>query len=275
MPFPVPETFEISTKTQRRDDEKRELSPPSFLLVNLRSINVTARYLDDKIQDGYAGTKKNHVRTINAALLAQMLAAFEWCIKDYVAKIVTTTDAFDGDLIKQAWIKPRTESVLAARSEGGTIGAGLIHPIVGWHNIKKTNEFFRVLFGDKLVSDPQDEEKLSTLWMIRHSLAHNAGIVTHPDAYRMKEPSLSGRLVDIDRDFLEQTREFLVSIAVRLESPIGDSMLSRWYTESATQVYSDDKETFRRLKLIATAVTKRSEALPRILKGRYTKQFSP
>ena len=232
---------------------------------------VAARYFEDRSSAGYAGVSKKHLQRLNSAFLGQLLASFEWCLKDYIAGTLDATDAFDGLLSNQDWLRPRVETIFAQRSEGGSIGALLIHPSQGWHDVDTANRRFKRLFNHELVVSSSDAESLRSLWLLRHSLAHNAGIVTHPDAYRMNAPALAGQTAAIDRDFLADAADVLRRTVRRLEDPIGGAMVKHWFVNRATGTYTEDRDTYRTLRLIGTAVRRSSEGLPSVTKSRYTK----
>lgn len=270
MTFPIPNVYATDAKDIARDERKRLASPPSFFISRAQGLLVAARYFEGRTATGYSGTAKKHLQRLNSAFLAQMLAGFEWCLKDYVAMVLTATDVFDERLGNQDWVRPSVHTVLSQRSEGGTLGATLIHPTLGWHDVNQANLRFKRLFGQDLVKSTQDQESLAALWLLRHSLAHNAGIVTFVDAHRMRAPVLANKVGEIDLEFLKDAKDLLVRVASRLESPVGGAMLKAWFVERATGNYVEDKPDFVRLKQIATAVKKPSDDLPRVTKSSYT-----
>jgi hypothetical protein len=108
---------------------------------------------------------------------------------------------------------------------------------------------------------------LERLWILRHSVAHNAGFVTNHDAYRMRTPALSERSVRLDETFLNDAFGFLTGIVRRLGDPVGKAIVDSWLKEKSTGNFADDVLTYTALKHITTVVESRNQNLPDILEA--------
>lgn len=191
------------------------------------------------------------------------MASFEWCLKDFVAQLVDATDLFDDKVDEAKWIQVEKSGVLASREVSTSAGAVLIHPTQGWHDPSNVNNRYTHFFGRALL-DKKQSAALERLWLLRHSVAHNAGYVTSHDAYRMQAPSLSDKAVRIDGEFLRQTWEFLGTVVRRLQNPIGEHIVFEWCSRKAAGDFDSDQAVYRRLKHVTFAVESRSKSLPHI-----------
>jgi hypothetical protein len=196
MPFPIPEKYSSEAADVARDEAKRRVSPPSFFFAQTQALFLSAEYFkNDRLQPSARGGVANkHRNRIRSALFGQVMASFEFCIKDFIAQVIDSSDVFDEAIHRCKWIDVDKSRVLAQRDVAGSVGALLIHPLLGWHDTDELNKRFEELFKYQLL-DRDEAQKLRRLWIIRHSVAHNGGFVTHHDAYRLQAPtSEKGRL---------------------------------------------------------------------------------
>lgn len=266
--FPVPDVYVSEADDMERDETKRRQSPPSFFFARSWGIVLAANYFNDGRLRGSSAVAAKHRHRIQYAAFGQLMASFEWCLKDFVAQLVDATDLFDEPVEEAKWIQVEKSGVLASREVSASAGAVLIHPTQGWHDPSSVNGRYSRFFGRALL-DKQQSDTLERLWLLRHSVAHNAGYVTGRDAYRMRAPGLSGKAVRVDDEFLEQTWHFLGALAKNLHDPIGDAIVADWCRRKATGNYGDDAAVYTRLKHITCAVESRSKALPDINEGMY------
>ncbi len=98
------------------------------------------------------------------------MAAFEWCVKDFIAQVIDATDTFDNLVIDSKWIEVEKSRLLVQREVTASIGALLVHPTLGWHDPRIVNERYSVLFQAQPIA--KDEVlTLERLWLLRHSVA--------------------------------------------------------------------------------------------------------
>ncbi len=269
MPFPIPASYSSDAADIAREESKRTASPPSFFFSRSWSQVLAATYFtDDRLAGGYSAVAAKHRHRIQSATLGQMMAAFEWCIKDFFAQVIDATDLFDDKVEDAKWIVVEKSRLLAQREATASIGAILIHPTQGWHDTANLQGRYSDFFAASPLSNAE-ADTLERLWILRHSVAHNAGFVTNHDAYRMRAPALSERSVRIDEPFLNEAYGFLTGIVRRLGDPVGSAIMKRWLTEKSIGLFSDDVLTYRALKHITAVVEGRNTDLPEIDEAMY------
>lgn len=200
-----------------------------------------------------------------------MMAAHEFLMKDFVASVVDLIPTFDDAILGEKWIDVDAKRVLSLRSTSSTPGSVLLHGTMGWHDPKTVNHRYSAIFGRAPISN-SDVPTLERLWILRHSVAHNAGYVTAYDAVRGNMPSLANAVAAIDDSYITETFDFLRNIARRVANDVGDAVVQAWLRTrmEAGKNYQRDKATYTRLKLLASFVESRSKELPKIGKGAYT-----
>jgi hypothetical protein len=272
--FPIPGVYTSESADIRRDEEKRRASPPSFFFAQTRALSLAAGYFRSNrlVSTAHRAVAAKHRHRIHGALLGQVMAAFEFCLKDFIAQIIDRTDMYDDAVQGCTWIDVDKSRVLARRDSTAGIGGVLIHPLLGWHDAEKVNERYAQLFGHRLLANTDDIRTLDRLWILRHSVVHNGGFVTGHDAYRLRAPSLSERAVRIDGDFIGETVDFLRAVVLRLDDPIGTGILRRWFETRAVGVWEEDRAVYEALKLVARAVRSRTEPLPQITETMYERE---
>lgn len=265
MRFPVPGEWRLDTKQADRDEKKRRSSPCSFFYGQGRALVNTASYFSDDrlLQKCRGGVARKHRHRIHLALFGQLMASFEYMLKDFLAQVVDATDIFDSRLRSQKWIHVDVERVLSQRVAQTTAGALLVHPTLGWHDAEQVNSRFNDILGNEVI-DHAEIPTLSRLWIVRHSVAHNAGFVTGPDAGRLGSGKIGEKVVAVDEDYVLDAFQFLSTIARRVAKVCGRGVLKRWLhsLHDLPPDYSRDRDTYDPLKLLATFVSSRPRDLP-------------
>lgn len=258
-----------------RDNRKRNLSPASYFLSQGRALVLAADYFQDirLANKARGGVASKHRHRIHLALYGQLMAAFEFLLKDFVASAINAVTLFDEPLHKAKWLTIDVERVLVFRSAIPSPGALLVHPTQGWHDSSTVNDRYKSLFQYEPILK-EEIQTLDQLWILRHSVAHNAGYVTAYDARRAGLPELSEHVAAISSTTIHECFDFLALIAGRLASDVGGRILRNWLmNQGPGKSYLRDKEIYSTLKLLATCVTSRSKDLPTIRKGMYSKDF--
>lgn len=272
MPFPQPAAWNRDSADIARENTKREKSPCSFFCSQGRSLCLAAEYFsDDRLsEEARGGVANKHRHKNQLAIFGQLMAAFEYMLKDYVAKAIDATSVFDDKIKTQTWLEVSTDRVLSQRIAQSSIGSMLVHPTLGWHSPETVNERFKNLFNVSPISGAE-LGTLSTLWILRHSVAHNAGFVTAHDAARIKQPALAEKVVSIDGQFIADAFAFLKVIAERTASDCGKSILKRWFctVKEYGQNFQRDEIAYGRVKHLATCVVSRTQSLPAIAEATY------
>lgn len=272
MAFPAASVWNRESADVARENLKRQSSPCSFFCSHGRSLCLAAEYFDDDrlapaARGGVAG-KHRHKNQL--AIFGQLMAAFEYLLKDFVAKAIDATNAFDEKIKRQDWLEVTTDRVLAQRVVQASIGSMLVHPTLGWHTPETVNERFKAIFNVAPI-DGAEIKTLSTLWVLRHSVAHNAGFVTAHDAARINQPALGEKVAHIDDQFITETFDFLKIIAQRLASNCGKSILKQWFgsVRDYGNNFARDQVAYGKTKHLATCVVSRTQPLPDITEPMY------
>lgn len=273
MSFPVPSTWSRDTKEFERDEEKRKKSPCSFFYSQGRALFLAARYFNDErlTDSAKKGVSRKHRHRIQLSLFGQLMAAFEYMLKDFVSQVIDTCDVIDDIIADEDWVNIDTKQVLAQKSSESSVGALLIHPTGGWHNPRKVNARYSKLFGGEIIEEPEIPT-LNRMWIIRHTVAHNAGRVTGPDAARFGASDLSEKVVNTDEDFIDQALDFLSPIAERTAESCGKCVLNKWFKSisDADPDFERDKAIYRSLKHLGTYLESRPKNLPDLGKREYS-----
>lgn len=276
MALQDPKTWTHDAKDMKREEAKREQSPASFFFSQGHALVLAGAYFhNERLTVGSrGGVATKHRHRIRLALFGQLMASLEFLLKDFVAKVVDTVPTFDKDLLKAKRLQVDAARILSMKSAATTAGALLLHPTMGWQDPEEVNKRYESLFSAAPIAN-EERPVLEELWILRHSVAHNAGFVTAYDAARAGMPHLAGEVADIDQPFLKDSFQFLCQIARRIAEDVGDKVVCRWLKERqlAGRDYSRDKEVYTRLKLLRTYVPSRARELPKMRKSAYTSDF--
>jgi hypothetical protein len=260
-----------------REERKREQSPASFFFSQGQALVLAAEYFkDDRLnRDARGGVADKHRHRIHLALFGQLMASLEFLFKDFIARVVDLVPTFDDHLLKADWIKVDAARILSMRSAVTTAGSLLLHPTLGWQQPEEVNRRYKALFGVEPIT-AAEVHTLETLWILRHSVAHNAGFVSAYDAARAGVTELADKVADIDQKYVSDSFDFLCKIAQRVADNVGHQVVMRWLAtrKALGPDYIRDKDTYCALKLLATYVASRAKDLPTITKGPYTSDFN-
>ncbi|GAB1377336.1 hypothetical protein MASR1M49_01820 [Pararhodobacter aggregans] len=129
MAFPIPSPRNRDTVDALRDERKRQVSPGSFFYSQgWGQVLAAAYFIDDRLADSArGGVALKHRHRIHLALFGQLMASFEYFLKDFVAKAIDATTRLDERLKKEKWLEIDVDRVLANRSGMATIGSTLGH----------------------------------------------------------------------------------------------------------------------------------------------------
>lgn len=272
----APEKWTSDAADIAREERKREDSPSSFFFSQGQALVLAARYFrDDRLAPGArGGVAKKHRHRIHLALFGQMMAALEFLFKDFVASVVDLVPTFDESLLQSKWAEVDSKRVLSLRSASSTAGSVLLHGTMGWHDSETVNKRYSALF-QRAPIDNSEIPDLDRLWLLRHSVAHNAGFVIAYDAVRGGMPELADSVADIDDEFLSETFDFLATIARRVAESVGDAVVIAWLRSRgpAGKDYGRDKATYKQLKLLASFVDSRTRELPSVGKAEYSNDW--
>lgn len=272
----LPEPWNADTTDTERDEKKRLASPASFFYSQGQAICLSADYFTDDrlVKTARGGVAKKHRLRIHLALFGQLMASFEYMLKDFIARAIDLSDVFDEKVKGASWINVDVERVLAIRTATMSAGAMLVHPTLSWHNTKMVNERYGQLFGASIIKG-HEIEALNQLWILRHSVAHNAGFVSAPDAARLGGASLANKLAKIDADFIKQAFDFLKPIAERLAADLGKRVVVEWMKRRITnRDFARDSGRYEQFFHLASYVGSRTLDLPQPTATQYDADFA-
>lgn len=276
MAFPIPGTWNRDSADAHRDELKRSSSPCSYFFSQAQSLSLAANYfVDERLSnEARGGVAIKHRHRMQLALFGQLMAAFEYMLKDFIAQAVDATTVLDSSIQDAKWIEVSAAKILASRSMATTPGTMLVHSTLGWHTPEKVNERYESLFGQKPI-DAGEIPDLERLWILRHSVAHNAGYITSYDASRLSAANLADSIANIDANFISETKDFLIPISERLATVVGSALLSRWFSSLSEDGpdYTRDQNTYKRLKCLATMIRSRTREVPEPTEQDYLNEF--
>ena len=274
--FPLPSSWNRDTKEVKRDERKRRLSPASFFYSQGKALVLAAGYFHDGRLAPHArgGVATKHRHRIGLALFGQLMAAFEYMLKDFVAQQIDASSHIDAEVNKAEWIDIDSKKLLSLRSAPTTIGAMLVHSTLGWHNPEQVNSRYQALFGRQPIAS-SETDTLERLWVVRHSVAHNAGFMIAHDAARIGGTGVSEKLIDLGAGFMDETFEFLCAIAERVATLVGQHVLVEWLRSQGPlgQDATRDLYTYSLLKYMATYVGSRPKDLEDVGEAEYAADF--
>jgi len=264
MAFPIPASRNRDTVDVQRDERKRRKSPGSFFYSQGRSQVLAAAYFTDQrlAPTARGGVALKHRHRIHLALFGQLMASFEFFLKDFVAKSIDATTLLDETLKKEKWLEIDVSRVLANRSGMATTGSTLVHSTLGWHSPQQVNARYQTLYVHQAFS-AQEVESLEKLWVLRHSVAHNAGMIIHYDAIRIGAENLADHAADIDAAFIEATFDFLSPIARRICKECGENLLRSYFRplNGRGPDFFSDMPVYANLKNLSEYVESRTREL--------------
>jgi len=183
-----------------REERKREGSPSSFFYSQGQALVLAARYFSDErlVAGSRGGVAKKHRHRIQLALFGRMMAALEFLFKDFIASVVDTVPTFDERILQCKWVQVDASRILSFKSAMSSAGAMLLHSTQGWHDPTVVNQRYSTLFERAPIENSEIPE-LERLWLLRHSVAHNAGFVTAFDAVRGGMPNWQNTSLTLTR----------------------------------------------------------------------------
>lgn len=277
MAFPTPPIWNLDTAQSVRDERKRSASPPSAFFAQTRALSLAAAYFSDErlVDSAKRGVARKHRHRMQLALFGQLMATFEFLLKDFIARSIDVDPRLDEKVSKAKWISVDVAKLLAHRTTSPSVGALLVHPRLGWHTIETTNQRYQDLFQQAPISNAE-QPTLAKLWILRHTVAHNAGWVTVDDAVRMGTPELGGKTVNIDATFMAGAVAFLGPIAERVADIGRRALLDPWLQDLRANGpdYVRDRARYEPLKHLSTCVKKPSDDLPPADAAAYAADFA-
>lgn len=277
MPFPTPATWTKDTAEAQGDEDKRMRSPVSSFFAQGQALMLAGGYFPDArlVSAARHGVAAKHRHRVQLAIFGQLMAAFEFLLKDFVAQSIDATSLLDERVAQAKWIQLDVTRLLSHRSTRPSIGALLVHPTLGWHQVHQVNERYTGLFQIAPIAK-SETTNLERLWILRHTVAHHASWLTVDDAVRCGFPDLGGRTVDLDAEFLAATFEFLKPIARRVATG-GTKLLDLWAegVRAAGPDWTRDAPAYAVLQRLTQVVERRAVPLATPTEAMYNALITP
>lgn len=156
------------------------------------------RYFDRKTADGYSAPRERHVLRLRAMVVLGLVETFERFLKETAAVCV---DQLAGRVLDDRFAALSISArAAAAHFEEKTLGKALCEADT-WLNSGEINTRFGRLLSDpfkspsfKIFPDPDQKKdpehwrrtSIDILWQLRHSIAHNSGVITRSDAAKLR-----------------------------------------------------------------------------------------
>jgi len=270
--------WQHDTADLRREEQTREASPASFFFSQGQALVLAAKYFTDArlVKGARGGVARKHRHRMQLALYGQLLASLEYLFKDFIAALLTRFQlSTSGSGPPGGSPSTQTEFSPVALPLPVQARCSFIRRLDGTSPRPLINERYKHLFQREPV-EASEVGPLKRLWILRHSVAHNAGFITDYDSVRGDFPALSRRVADLQPVHLDDSFEFLCRIARRVADTVGDRIVVDWLKTRVPQgkSYVRDRVTYKTLKLLATFVNSRAQDLPSITKGSCTDDYT-
>ncbi len=214
------------------------------------------QYVNNKISSttSYRKSAENHLRQLYTMILLGLVSAFERFLKetaanciDYVAPYVTD------DRLKDFTAKGHT---LAAHFKDSSLGKALTE-LDTWIDCRSVNDKFRQILaphhdkgGANFQVFPTDAankattETMSVVFQLRHTVAHNMGVITRADAQKLqlliKEVVESPRLLNPTQVDGWSVKLFLDERARDVNTRVSDRL-----AQLLTDLHTDNSNVFK------------------------------
>jgi hypothetical protein len=223
-----------------------------FRLSALHAIRMVDYFINLKRKTSvYEAGFLNHLKGISSLAFFQVIAAFERFLKELAAECIDQVAPVCTDNRLKDFSIEGVDAFPHFRDQ--TLGRGLCEGLL-WHNVEEVNNRFKTvlrsvvhpnpvftLFDDKVPNGLRsDTQTLRIIFQLRHTIAHNVGILTRSDASKL-ERLLNRRLsspreLDIDRKHVFYLQQFLAALADELNKVIADRLglvLTEFHTVSS------------------------------------------
>jgi hypothetical protein len=156
------------------------------------------RYFDRRTAGAIPAARERHVLRLRSMVVLGLVETFERFLKETAALCV---DQLAGRVLDDRFsVLSVSAGAVAAHFEEKTLGKALCEADT-WLNTRDINSRFGKLLADpfqkpsfKFLPDPDQKKDpdlwrrsaIDILWQLRHSIAHNAGVITRSDAAKLR-----------------------------------------------------------------------------------------
>ncbi len=163
------------------------------------AFNHCKRHFPKKKNGDYNKDSLHSLQEIASPILAGLLSNLELFQRsvygglfDLTHKIPDYTPSALVKNLKAANIDIGIQHVIGYRGTKAATGDMVADALPGWHEPRKVNNYFRGMLNvEPFYTDQQDEE-LSVLWQLRHSIVHTGGTLTFPDSQKLRALGILG-----------------------------------------------------------------------------------
>jgi hypothetical protein len=214
------------------------------------------RYFDRKTIESYPGPRERHVLRLRAMVVLGLVETFERFLKETAAVCV---DQLAGRVLDDRFAALSVNArVVAAHFEEKTLGRALCEADT-WLNSGDINSRFGKLLADpfeqpsfRLLPDPAQKKSnpdqwrrtsIDILWQLRHSIAHNAGVITRSDAAKLRllrRGAIDGhKILQLTNGDVWYVKLFLDDLASWVNAKISARL-----ADVLTKIHADDSTLF-------------------------------
>lgn len=218
------------------------------------------RYFDRKTADGSPGPRERHVLRLRSMVVLGIVETFERFLKETAAVCV---DQLAGRVLDDrfAALSVNARSIAAHFAEK-TLGKALCEAST-WLDSGEINARFGRLLADpfkgpsfKLLPDPEQRKdpdhwrrsSIDILWQLRHSIAHNSGVITRSDAAKLRllrRGAVDGhKVLQLTNGDVWYVKLFLEDLTAWMNARIAGRL-----AEVLTAIHADDSNLFAPLEV--------------------------
>lgn len=213
------------------------------------------RYFDRNTIEGYPAPRERHAIRLRSMVVLGFVETFERFLKEIAAVCV---DQLAGRVLDDRFsVLSVNARAVAAHFEEKTLGKALCEADTWLNSSDINSRFGRLLAGPfqkpsfKFLPDPDQKKdpdhwrriSLDILWQLRHSIAHNAGVITRSDAAKLRllrRAAVEGhKILQLTNGDVWYVKLFLDDLASWANARIVARL-----AELLTEIHADDSSLF-------------------------------
>ena len=221
------------------------------------SIDLCIRYFPKKQDGKYTQDSFDSLQHLLTASLPTIMGHFETYQRYLFAGMFDMSvliDGFDPEYFLKS-LKKKTDididwvRLSAHRGIGATsIGTLLADSMSGWHNPTKVNSYFNTYNLQYTAFDNDSQEKLNTLWQLRHSIVHTGGTLSRADAQKVNSLRSYGETqIAFEKHFIFEVARKLPPIIKQATEGLGNAYKQKLLPD-LEQAQLDQVDNFFKVK---------------------------
>jgi len=208
------------------------------------SVNHCIRTFTRKKNGSFTKNSADSYQHIVASAFALLMSHFETYQKTQFGEIVNNLDFMDAvdDIelakrLEKEGCSLKIQSILVGRGNPREPGQIISDALPGWHNPGQVNKYFKTIFPQFNFYSNDIKSELELMWQLRHSIVHNAGVITREDAAKVAAlRSYNDKKLILGQEFMPAIgRRFHIMLQLSLkglENEIQDNNQIAEYLES-------------------------------------------